>query len=148
MDRRMDRWWLGRPRGHAVSSCLAVMIRPPTVKVDGTRSRAMLSAGWLMHVVANVGIGVVAGVTWPVVYIMGYVIAGLAGWTVGDPTLTDDGLAIPIGMGVIVIVFIVGTFLALNMLIARRAPIPVAWCLTAAAVVTLLASVVTEGLIS
>jgi hypothetical protein len=55
-------------------------------------------------------VGVVAGVAWPVVYIMGYVIAGLAGWTVGNPTLTHDGLEIPIGMCVIVITFVVGAF--------------------------------------
>jgi hypothetical protein len=98
-----------------------------------------------MHIAANVGVGIVAGLAWPFVYVMGYVVADLAGWTVGDPTLTDDGVGMPMGVGVIVVLFILVLFLALNVPIARRARIPAAlWMPAAVAIMFITATVTTD----
>lgn len=72
---------------------------------------------------------------------MGSVIAGLAGWTPSAPTLTDDGLGLPIGCGVLVIVLITGAFLALNIPIGRKARIPASQWIPTAVAVSLLAAV-------
>jgi hypothetical protein len=124
------------------------MHEPATDNPGESRPRpARRRTGWVGHIAANVAIGFAAGAAWPFVYIMGYVIAGAAGWMVGDPTLTDDGLAIPIGLGIFVVVVISAAFLSLNISIARWARIPPFQWIASAVVVSLLMAAASDHLL-
>jgi hypothetical protein len=58
---------------------------------------------------------------------------GEAGWVVSDPTVINDGLLIPIGLGVVVLV-VGGAFIAVNAGIGRWAGVPIGrWLSTAVA---------------
>jgi hypothetical protein len=80
----------------------------------------------MFTVAGNAAIGVLVGLGWPFVYLMGYTIADLAGWTVGDPTVTDDGVDLPIFGGALVLLVVAGLFAALNWALRGRARLPVA----------------------
>jgi hypothetical protein len=116
---------------------------PPVTGIDRSPIRRLPPSGWWALIGGNVAVGIVAGLLWPFVYIMGYVIAAAAGWTTGDPTLTDDGISIPIVLGAICLALILGAFLALNIPLTRRRRPPVVQRLPAALVVALVAAIVT-----
>jgi hypothetical protein len=82
--------------------------------------------GWTLTVAGNAAIGVLVGLGWPFVYLMGYAIADRAEWIVGDPTVTDDGAGLPIFLGALVLLMMAGLFAALNWALRGRGRLPVA----------------------
>jgi hypothetical protein len=81
-------------------------------------------------VAGNAAIGALAGLGWPFVYLMGYVIADRAGWIVGDPTVTDDGVALPILLGLLMLLVVAALFAALNRALRGPGRLPVAVAVT------------------
>jgi hypothetical protein len=103
-------------------------------------------AFWPAHVVVNIAVGTLAGAAWPFVHLMGFVIAVEAGWAVDDPTVTEDGWGIPVGLGIAVIVVVGAVFAAANTLLARWGRVPARWWTLPAAAVSLLVTVAVANL--
>ncbi|QFU88018.1 hypothetical protein [Amycolatopsis sp. YIM 10] len=78
-------------------------------------------AGWPALLAASAAAGAVAGLAGPFVVLMGQVLAGELGWVDRDSTLTDDGFGVPIGFGIVGLLFIVTAVAAVTPLV-RRAP--------------------------
>lgn len=101
---------------------------------------------WPAQVVANVTVGAMAVAAWPSVYFMGYGIAALFGWIVADPTVTDDGVSVLIGFGILALVVVAGAFAALNSAIGLWTRIPAARWIPAGTAISLLVAIVGVGL--
>lgn len=97
---------------------------------------------WSAHAAVNIAVGAVAGAAWPFVVLMNFVLAIKAGWAIDDPTVTEDGWYLPVGMGVAVIVVVGALFAAANVLLARRGRVPARRWLPPALVVGVLTAVV------
>lgn len=86
--------------------------------------RGRRRARWAGYVVANGVVGAVAGASWPFVYFMAYAIGVRLGWVVDDPTVTEDGIGLLIGLGVAVLVVVASAFAAVNLAVARWTHVP------------------------
>ncbi|MGA6166596.1 hypothetical protein [Amycolatopsis magusensis] len=92
-------------------------------------------AGRVAAVSASAAAGAVTGLAAPFVVLMGQVLAGELGWAERDSGLIDDGLDIPIGLGIVALLFIIGTLAAVRPLVRNRLPAALAVGIGTAAVV-------------
>lgn len=97
---------------------------------------------WVAQVLVNVVVGLLAAAGWPFVYFMGYAVAMRAGWIVGDPTVTDDGVSLTIGFGVVAMLIIVGLFVGLNLGVSQWTRVsPMRWLPAGLIVIMVVATV-------
>ncbi|UJW28117.1 hypothetical protein L3Q67_22755 [Saccharothrix sp. AJ9571] len=91
--------------------------------------------GWVATLSASAAAGGVTGLAAPFVALMGQVLAGELGWAKRDSGLIDEGLDIPIGFGIVALLFIIGTLAAVRPLVRKRLPAALAVGAGTAAVV-------------